>query len=125
MLACLGHRFSEGARGKPIVLFSDAAVEGYHFKVGVVGSEGLYKSTRCPSWVASLQQAELWGIMFASKIGTYIVRNVRGGRGGKVFSSASGPTARWAGTRPSGGKRVSNYPHSREFSGISSGFASG
>ena len=33
--------------------------------------------------MASLQQAELWGTLFAAKIGTYIVRNVRGGKGGE------------------------------------------
>lgn len=83
MLACLGHRFREPTRAKPIILFADAAEEGARFRVGVVGSKGLYRSTLCPRWVRSLQQAELWGILYAAKLGTYIIRNVRGEGGDK------------------------------------------
>ena len=79
MLACLGNRFREQAKVKPLVQFSDAAEDGDRFRVGVVGSKRLYKSAPCPPWVVSLQQAELWGILFTAKIGTYIVRNVCGG----------------------------------------------
>ena len=82
MLACLGHRFRRAPSATPIVLFSDAAEEGSRFRVGVVGKEGLHRTTLCPKWVRSLQQAELWGILYAAKLGVYIVHNAGGGRGG-------------------------------------------
>ena len=51
----------------------------------MVGLKGTYKSFRCPGWVRTLQQAELWGVYMAMKIAVYIYRNVSGGGGGGGF----------------------------------------
>ena len=48
--------------------FCDAAECGSRFRVGVVGSPGLYRSYLCPQWVHSLQQAELYGAYSALKV---------------------------------------------------------
>ena len=58
-----------GAEGP--VLFVDAAEEGTRFRVGVVGSPGMYRSKLCPRWVRTLQQAELMGIWEEAKIAAY------------------------------------------------------
>ena len=59
----------------------------------MVGLKGTYKSFRCPGWVRTLQQAELWGVYMAMKIAVYIYRKVSGeGKGARV--SGWGRTAR-------------------------------
>ena len=88
MLADMAHHFTT-AKTEGFIFFSDAAERPEHpgrFRVGVVGLTGTYKSFKCPSWVRTLQQAELWGVYVAMKIAVYIYRNVAGGR-------------RWAGFR--------------------------
>ena len=39
--------------------------------MGVVGPKGCYRSRRCPSWVTTLAQAELYGLYTATKITAY------------------------------------------------------
>ena len=78
MLAHVPHKF-EPASTKGWTFFSDAAEDGERFRVGIVGLRGLYKSMLCPAWVASLQQAELFGIYLAVKLAMYIRRNAQGG----------------------------------------------
>ena len=54
-----------------LLLFADAAPEGARFRVGLVGSRRFRRSVRCPAWVTSLQQAELFGIYYACKVAVY------------------------------------------------------
>ena len=75
------------------MFFSDAAERperAGHFRVGVVGLTGTYKSFKCPGWVRTLQQAELWGVYVAMKISVYIYRNVSGGGGGGGLQGGDG-----------------------------------
>ena len=57
--------------GAPWEVFTDAAPEGSGFRVGVVGEKGFYRSMRCPPWVSSLQQAELFAVYMVAKLATY------------------------------------------------------
>ena len=50
----------------PWEVFTDAAPEGSGFRVGIVGEKGFYRSMRCPPWISSLQQAELFESMWSS-----------------------------------------------------------
>ena len=54
-----------------LLLFADAAPEGARFRVGLVGNRRFRRSVRCPAWVTSLQQAELFGIYYACKVAIY------------------------------------------------------
>ena len=60
--------------------------------------------------MVSLQQAELWGILFAAKIGTYIVRNVGGGRGGKGMLIRDGTDSEVGGHQSLRGKASVQLP---------------
>ena len=87
MLAHMPHSFAE-AKTEGFIFFSDAAERperAGRFRVGVVGLTGTYKSLKCPGWVRTLQQAELWGVYAAMKLCVYIFRNVSGGGGGAGF----------------------------------------
>ena len=56
MLAHMPHHFAK-ARTEGFVFFSDAAERPEHpghFRVGVVGLTGTYKSFQCPRWVRTL-----------------------------------------------------------------------
>ena len=55
----------------PWEVFTDAAPEGSGFRVGIVGEVGFYRSMRCPAWVSSLQQAELFAVYMVAKLATY------------------------------------------------------
>ena len=39
--------------------------------MGVVGSPGCYRTRMCPSWITSLQQAELYAAHWATQIAVY------------------------------------------------------
>ena len=39
--------------------------------MGVVGSPGCYRTRMCPSWITSLQQAELYAAYWATQIAVY------------------------------------------------------
>ena len=56
-------------------LFVDAALPRLlgrrYFTVGVVGPKGCYRSRRCPVWIMSMLQAELFALYMAAKIGAY------------------------------------------------------
>ena len=54
-----------------LLLFADAAPDGERFRVGLVGDRRFRRSIRCPAWVTSLQQAELFGIYYACKVTSY------------------------------------------------------
>ena len=54
-----------------LLLFADAAPDGERFRVGLVGDRRFRRSIRCPAWVTSLQQAELFGIYYACKVAVY------------------------------------------------------
>ena len=56
---------------RDLLLFADAAPDGERFRVGLVGNRRIRRSIRCPAWVTSLQQAELFGIYYACKIAVY------------------------------------------------------
>ena len=62
---------------RDLLLFADAAPDGERFRVGLVGDRRFRRSIRCPAWVTSLQQVELFGIYYACKVTVY---RVRGGR---------------------------------------------
>ena len=56
------------------VFFVDAApplVRGGRFTIGIVGRKGCYRNRRCPAWVTSMPQAELYAIYTAAKIAGY------------------------------------------------------
>ena len=55
----------------PWEVFTDAAPEGSGFRVGIVGEVGFYRFVRCPPWVLSLQQAELFAVYMVAKLATY------------------------------------------------------
>ena len=55
----------------PREVFADAAPEGFGFRVGIVGEKGFYRSQRCPAWVTSLQQAELFAVYLVAKLASY------------------------------------------------------
>uniref|UniRef100_A0A7S4D2Q4 Uncharacterized protein n=1 Tax=Eutreptiella gymnastica TaxID=73025 RepID=A0A7S4D2Q4_9EUGL len=57
-----------GACKRTFTFFSDAALDGDGFWAGVVGALGIYRSYRCPKWVSSLQQAELYAAYAAMKV---------------------------------------------------------
>ena len=68
--------------------------------MGVVGLTGVNRSYKCPRWVTSLQQAELWGIYLALKICVYIHRNATHGAGGGCFNiGTDSEVARWQCTK--------------------------
>ena len=84
MLAHMPHRFAT-AKTEGFVFFSDTAERPEHLgrlRIGVVGLTGTYKSFKCPSWVRTLQQAELWGNYVETKIAIYIRRKGGGGHQG-------------------------------------------
>ena len=54
-----------------LLLFADTASDGERFRVGLVGNKRFRRSIRCPAWVTSLQQAELFGIYYACKVAVY------------------------------------------------------
>ena len=54
----------------------------------------MYKSFKCPGWVHTLQQAELWGVYMAMKLAVYIYRNVSGGGGGGFRMGTDSEVAR-------------------------------
>ena len=56
---------------RDLLLFADAAPDGERFRVGLVGDRRFRRSIRCPAWVTSLQQAELFGIYYACKLAVY------------------------------------------------------
>ena len=41
------------------------------FTVGIVGPKGCYRARRCPAWIQTLPQAELYGLYTAAKIAAY------------------------------------------------------
>ena len=56
------------------VYFADAAPPSTtcaRHTIGVVGPKGCYRSRRCPPWVSTLAQAELYGLYSATKIVAY------------------------------------------------------
>ena len=52
-------------------MFADAAPEGERFRIGIVGEKGFYRSSICPEWVASLQQAELFVVYAVAELASY------------------------------------------------------
>jgi len=96
LLAHIPHSF-EPVRTGGWTLFSDAAEDGDRFRVGIVGLRGLYKSVLCPTWIESLQQAELFGIYLAAKLAIYIQRNaqVQSSQGGGVMIGTDSEVGRF------------------------------
>ena len=64
------HTLSSATRtaASSITLFSDVAIRGCEFQVGVVGVRGLHCHYTCPRWITSLQQAELYTAYAAMKV---------------------------------------------------------
>ena len=54
-----------------IQFFTDAAEEGRGFRVVIVGAT-LHRSSRCPQWIRTLQQAEFYGVYMACKMAVYM-----------------------------------------------------
>ena len=87
MLAHMPHKFPHGQK-TGFTFFSDTAERPERqgaYRVGVVGLTGVHRSYKCPRWVASLQQAELWGLYLALKICVYITPQRHPWGGGRML----------------------------------------
>ena len=52
-------------------VFADAAPKGDRFRIGIVGEKGFCRSSICPEWVTSLQQAKLFAVYAVAKLASY------------------------------------------------------
>ena len=55
----------------PWEVFADAAPEGFGFRVGIVGDQGLYRSMCRRPWISSPQQVELFAVYVVANLATY------------------------------------------------------
>ena len=60
----------------------------------MVGTRGLYRSFKCPTWVSTVQQAELYALYSAAKIGAYILQNL-GVRAGGILLGTDSEVSRY------------------------------
>ena len=55
----------------PCEVFVYAAPEGSGFRVCIVGEKGFYRSLRCPPWIDSLQQDEMFAVYLVAQLASY------------------------------------------------------